>query len=178
MIVTIGSKNPNKIQAVTDAFRMFEPFTDAHFTGVSVPSGVSDQPLGLEETITGAGNRAKQAFAECDFSVGLESGLTPVPLSRSGYMNLTACAIYDGTSLYLGLGPAFELPEAITRLVVDDKLELDQAIFSAGFSKNPRIGYSEGIIGILTGGVITRRDYMTPAVSMAMARLMPERFPS
>ncbi|GAB6096748.1 inosine/xanthosine triphosphatase [Desulfatiferula olefinivorans] len=176
MIIMIGSKNPNKIQAVTDAFCMFEPFRGARFTGVSAPSGVSDQPLGLEETITGAGNRAKNAFNGCDFSVGLESGLVPVPLSRTGYMNLSACAIFDGADLYLGLGPAFELPEAVTRLVTEHKLELDEAILRAGVSTNPRIGYSEGIIGILTQGVITRKDYMTPAVSMAMARLMPERF--
>lgn len=176
MKIVVGSKNPNKIQAVKEAMQAFEPFANAEFQGVSADSGVSDQPIGLEETITGAGNRAKQAFHECDFSVGLESGLIPVPLTRSGYMNLSACAIYDGDEVFVGLGPAFELPRDITRLVVDDKLELDVAIFQSGFSKNPRIGYSEGIIGVLTNGVVTRKDYMVPAVSMAMARLMPKVF--
>lgn len=176
MKISVGSKNPNKIQAVKEAMVAFEPFRSAAFSGMSADSGVSDQPLGLEETLAGAQNRAKHAFVDCDFSVGLESGLVPVPLSQSGYMNLSACVIHDGRDMYAGLGPAFELPEEITRLVVDKDLELDEAIFQSGLSKNPRIGYSEGIIGILTKGVITRKDYMVPAVSMAMARLMPRVF--
>lgn len=176
MKITVGSKNPNKIQAVKEAMLAFEPFANAEFKGVSADSGVSDQPIGLEETISGAGNRAKRAFGDCDFSVGLESGLVPVPLTRSGYMNLSACAIYNGEELFVGLGPAFELPEEITRLVAEERLELDVAIHRSGFSSNPRIGYSEGIIGVLTKGVITRKDYMVPAVSMAMARLMPTAF--
>lgn len=176
MIVTIGSKNPNKIQAVKEAFLMFEPFKNSAFNGLAADSGVSAQPLGLEETLSGAGNRAKNAYGRCDYSVGLESGLVPVPLSRTGYMNLSACAIFDGQSLFVGLGPAFELPDAITRLVVDQKMELDEAIVRSGFSSNPRIGYSEGIIGMLTRGVVTRKDYMVPAVSMALVRLIPERF--
>lgn len=178
MNIVVGSKNPNKIQAVKEAMTAFEPFVHAKFKGISADSGVSDQPIGLEETLAGAGNRAKHAFGGCDFSVGLESGLVPVPLSQSGFMNLSACVIYDGRDTYAGLGPAFELPEEITRLVVDEKLELDQAIYQSGFSKNPRIGYSEGIIGILTRGVVTRKDYMVPAVSMALARLMPSVFQS
>lgn len=176
MIVTIGSKNPNKIQAVQEAMRQFDVFNQAEFKSIAADSGVSDQPIGLEETLTGAGNRAKNAFSGCDFSVGLESGLVPVPLTHSGYMNLSACAIYNGQSMFLGLGPAFELPEAITQLVVEQNMELDVAIFKSGFSDNPRIGYSEGIIGMLTQGAVTRKDYMVPAVSMAMARLMPELF--
>ncbi len=173
MIVIVGSKNPNKIQAVRDAFSMFNCFHGARFESAAVSSGVSDQPIGLEETLGGAKLRATNAFSGCDFSVGLESGLIPVPLARSGYMNLSVCAIFDGKQHYLGLGPAFELPETITRLVVDQHLELDVAIFQSGLSANPRIGYSEGIIGILTHGVVTRKDYMVPAVTMAMAGLLP-----
>lgn len=173
MIVIVGSKNPNKIEAVRDAFSMFAHFTGASFESVSVRSGVSDQPIGLETTICGAKQRAMNAFSQCDFSVGLESGLIPVPLTRSGYMNLSVCAIFNGKDHFLGLGPAFELPEAITRLVIDQNLELDEAIFQSGFSSNPRIGYSEGIIGMLTQGVVTRKDYMVPAVTMAMAGLLP-----
>ncbi|MBU1169745.1 MAG: inosine/xanthosine triphosphatase [Proteobacteria bacterium] len=176
MMVHIGSKNPNKIQAVKEALVMFDPFKGSDFKGMHADSGVSDQPLGLEETIRGAQNRAKNAFGNCDFSVGLESGLVPVPLTHTGYMNLSACVIFNGTAMFVGLGPAFELPESITGLVVEQNMELDDAILQSGLTQNPRIGYSEGIIGILTQGVVTRKDYMVPAVAMAMARLIPELF--
>ena len=172
MKVTIGSKNPNKFNAVKESFLMFETFEGATFQAKGAASGVSDQPVGYEETVRGARNRADNAYnayEDCDISVGLESGLVAIPHTRTGYMNLTVCSIFDGADYFIGTGPAFELPEAITRLVVDGGLELDDAILKSGFTDNPRIGYSEGIIGILTKGVVTRKDYMVPAVSMALA---------
>jgi len=54
MIVNIGSKNPNKFKAVKEAFLMFEKFNGADFEALSAESGVSDQPIGYKETITGA----------------------------------------------------------------------------------------------------------------------------
>ncbi len=172
MIVNIGSKNPNKSNAVKDAFLMFELFTKATFKPIGADSNVSDQPIGYVETITGAKNRAVNAFINCDISVGLESGLVEIPLTKTGYMNLTICSIYDGKNHCIGTGPAFELPKMITKLVVEDHLELDDAIVKSGFSENPRIGYSEGIIGVLTKGVVTRKDYMVPSVTMAMAQFL------
>lgn len=172
MYINIGSKNPNKFNAVKEAFLMFELFTEATFQSIDAESNVSDQPIGYIETITGAKNRAANAFKNCDISVGLESGLIEVPLTKTGYMNLTICAIYDGKNHCIGTGPAFELPEKITKLVVEEHLELDAAIVKSGFSENPRIGYSEGIIGVLTKGVVTRKDYMVPSVTMAMAQLL------
>ena len=173
MIIMVGSNNPNKINAVREAFSLFDHFDGARFESVSAESGVSDQPLGLDETISGARQRSIHAHGRCDFSVGLESGMIPVPHTMNGFMNVSACVIYNGRDYFTGLGPAFELPEAIVRLVVDKKLELDEAIFQSGFSSNPRIGYSEGIIGILTLGRVTRKDYMVPAVTMALAGLIP-----
>ena len=172
MLITVGSKNPNKIQAVREGFTLFPRFVHAEFQAFDARSGVSDQPMGLEEILTGARQRAEHAFSGCQVSAGLESGLIPVPRSRNGYMNVSACAIYDGATHYTGLGPAFELPRQIIDLVVGQGLELDEAIFRSGFSSNPRIGYSEGIIGMLTGGVISRKDYLVPAVTMALSGLI------
>ncbi len=169
MKVNIGSKNPNKYNAVRESFIMFGAFKQADFQSIEAASLVSDQPVGFDETVRGARNRAENAFMDCNLSVGLESGLVVVPHTRTGYMNLTVCAIYDGSEFFIGTGPAFELPEGITQLVVNDGLELDDAILKSGFTENPRIGYSEGIIGIMTKGVVTRKDYMVPSVSMAVA---------
>ncbi len=169
MIIRVGSMNPVKLGAIREV--MAPRFPEARFQPVAAPSEVSDQPLGLEETLRGAKNRARNAFADCFLSVALESGLVEVPGSNTGYMNLTACAIFDGREMYLGLGPAFELPPDVTRLVVEDGLELDPAVRRAGLTENERIGYAQGIIGILSGGRVTRMDYSRPAVSMALVRM-------
>jgi inosine/xanthosine triphosphatase len=161
--------NPVKLGAIRAV--METRFPEARFEPVGVESGVSVQPIGLGETLRGAKNRARAAFGPCDLSVALESGLVPVPETATGYMNLTACAIFDGSEMFLGLGPAFELPAEVTRLVTEDGLELDPAVRRAGLTDNARIGYGQGIIGILSGGRVTRMDYSRPAVSMALVRM-------
>ena len=169
MIIKVGSMNPVKLGAIRAV--MEQRFPGAEFRPVSVDSGVSVQPIGLEETLRGARNRARAAFDGCDLSVALESGLVEAPGSSTGYMNLTACAIFDGSEMYQGLGPAFELPAEVTRLVVEEGLELDPAVRRAGLTDSDRIGYAQGIIGILSGGRVTRMDYSRPAVSMALVRM-------
>lgn len=172
MIIHTGSKNPNKLKAVKEAFSHFSQFSISELIPMDAPSGVSDQPIGYEETVRGAKNRAKNAFTDCDLSIGLESGLIPVAGTSTGYLNMTVAALYDGSHYFVGTGPGFELPSMVTRLVVDEGLELDEAILRSGLSDNPRIGYSEGIIGVMTDGIITRKDYMVPAVMMALAGYM------
>jgi inosine/xanthosine triphosphatase len=169
VIIRVGSLNPVKLEAIRTV--MAARFPQAAFQPVAVDSEVSVQPLGLDETLRGARNRARKAYVECDLSVALESGLIPVPQTATGYMNLTACAIFDGREMFLGLGPAFELPTDVTRLVVEDGLELDPAVRLAGLTDNERIGYAQGIIGILSAGRVTRLDYSKPAVSMALVRM-------
>jgi len=172
MLVRVGSKNPVKLAAISAVMK--KQFPDAIFESVAVASLVGDQPVGLEETLRGAKNRARAAFAispSCDLAVALESGLVPVPEIRTGYMNLTACAIFNGSEIFVGLGPAFELPLEVTRLVVEEGLELDPAVRQAGLTDNARIGYAQGLIGILSGGRVTREDYSRPAVSMALVAM-------
>lgn len=171
MVIHVGSGNPVKLQAIREVMTSCAQFRHAEFVPTPVPSGVPDQPLGFVQTLLGAKNRARAAFDGCDYSVALESGLIPVPECRTGYMNLTACAIFDGQDIFVGLGPAFELPDEVTRLVVDKGMELDPAVKKAGLTDNERIGYAQGIIGILSQGRVTRLDYSKPAVSMALVRM-------
>lgn len=171
LVVSVGSGNPNKLDAVKRAFAGFPGFAGVTFEPFASPSGVSDQPVGYEETLRGADNRAMGARNGNDYGVGLESGLVPVQGSATGYMNLTACVIYDGERFYRGVGPAFELPAPVCNMVIEESCELDEAVHRAGLSDNTRIGYSEGLIGILSGGAVTRADYMVPAVTMALVAL-------
>src|SRR3989344_60292 len=127
MLITVGSQNEVKIQAVRKALSAYEHFWDAKVVGRNVPSGVSAQPTSLEETIRGAMNRAKNAFQQCDYSVGLESGLFAVPYTRTGYLDVCAGVIFDGQHPHVGLSSAFEYPPNVLRLVFEEGLDEERA---------------------------------------------------
>jgi len=161
--IYVASLNRNKINAVREVFPSYE------VTGISCKSGVREQPIGLSEIIQGAVSRAKAVFTNCEYSVGIEDGIAEVPETRSGYMNFCACAIYDGKQIYLGMGPAFEYPSECTRHVVDEGITISEAFIP--LTDKPDIGYEEGIIGWLTNGKISRKDYTKPAVEMAKIQI-------
>jgi inosine/xanthosine triphosphatase len=161
--IYVASLNQNKVNAVKEVFPEFI------VKGVACSSGISEQPLSLDETIRGAMNRAKGAFRDCAYSVGIEDGISRVPGTTSGYMNFCCCAVYDGEQIYLGLGPAFEYPPECTKKVVDERITISEAF--APVSGKPGIGYEEGIIGWLTRGRINRKDYTKQAVEMAKIQI-------
>jgi len=169
MKIIIGSKNPSKVDSVREV--LGQHFPGATFDSIGAASGISDQPFGLKKTIRGAMTRAINAFTNCDYSVGLEAGMIEMPLTKTGYVNATVCSIYDGKEHHLGLGPGFELPEEVVRLMQADGVDIDTAIHRLGYSDDPRIGYSGGIIGVFTNGGMNRKEYTTPAVWMALAKL-------
>ncbi len=161
--IIVASLNSNKINAVKEVFPSYQ------VDGEAYPSGVGEQPVNLEETIKGAINRAKGVFGECSYSAGIEDGISRVPQTASGYMNFCCCAIYDGSRIYLGLGPAFEYPPECTNKVIAKGITVSEAF--APVSGKPGIGYEEGIIGWLTGGRINRKDYTKQAVEMAKIQI-------
>lgn len=171
MKLNVGSKNPVKVQAVEEATKNYDMLKGAQVVPVEVLSEVDDQPKSIEETIKGAMNRAKSAFKECDYSFGLESGLMKVPSAKSEYMNVSACAIFDGDEFHLGLSSAFEYPREVTRLVFEEGLDINQAFMKAGLSDNPKLGSFEGAIGLLTKGRLPRMEYEKQAVVMALVHL-------
>ncbi len=177
MKITVGSKNQKKIDAVTEALKEYPDFAGAEVIGLEVDSGVSKQPKTLEQTVAGAMNRAKNAFSGCDYSIGLESGLFAVPHTKSGYMDITMCAIYDGKNYHLGGSSTFEYPKKIIDLVFSKDYEIDEAAKESGITDNPRIGRSEGLIGILTKGYLDRMGYTKQAVITALIHLHnPEHY--
>ena len=161
--IIVASLNQNKINAVKEVFPSYE------VEAVAGPSGVSEQPLSLDETIRGAINRAKAAFRDCTYSIGIEDGIAPVPETKSGYMNFCSCAVYDGKRIYLGLGPAFEYPPECTMMVIEKGVTISEAFLPV--SGRPDIGYEMGIIGWLTRGRINRKDYTKQAIEMAKIQI-------
>jgi inosine/xanthosine triphosphatase len=112
MKIYVGSKNEVKRKAVAETVKQYPLFKDAEVVAFEVDVEIYGHPKGFEEINQGAMNRAKSAFTQCDYSFGIESGLIPVPHTKTGFMEITACAIYDGTNFHLGMSPAFEWPRA------------------------------------------------------------------
>lgn len=168
MRINVGSKNDVKVEAVREAIRDYAFLSNAEVAGIDANSEVSEQPKSVGETIRGAMNRAKSAFRDCDYSFGLEDGLMRVPNTKTDYMNICACAIYDGKNHHIGLSSAFEYPPHVTKLVFEEGLDINQAFHRVGLTKNPKVGSAEGAVGILTHGRLLRKDYTKQAVMMAL----------
>lgn len=124
MKIHVGSRNQTKTQAVVDAVSLYpQLFPNPRITAIEVSLDLYGHPKNLKETIKGAVARAKEAFTDCDYSFGLEGGLMEVPFSSSGFMETSVCALWDGKEIYLGLGPAFEWPKAVVKMVLSGKAD-------------------------------------------------------
>ncbi|HEX4839647.1 MAG TPA: DUF84 family protein, partial [Rhabdochlamydiaceae bacterium] len=119
MAIAIGTTNQAKIQALEEILQDYSFFDTKKVIAVSADSGVSNQPLSLQETIQGAKNRAEKAAFSCDatYGFGIESGLMEAPGTKTGFLHVSVCAIFDGKSHYVGLSTGFEVPPAILSLV-------------------------------------------------------------
>lgn len=171
MRINVGSKNEVKVDAVREVLALYNFLKDAEIISVDASSGVSKQPKSIEEIVIGAQNRAKNSFSDCEYSVGIESGLMKVPHTKTGYMDVCICIIYDGKSYASGLSQAFECPKEITRMALEEELDLNGASKKTGLTNNPKLGNAEGIIGVLTKGRVNRKDYTKMAMIMALIQL-------
>jgi inosine/xanthosine triphosphatase len=167
MRVIVGSTNPVKIQAARQGFEQMFPEVTWEVTGVSVASGVSDQPMGDDETLRGALNRAeavRQAHPEADYTVGIEGGCGDEP---DGSMTVFAWIVVESKHGKIGrskTGLAY-LPDEVA-VLIRAGLELgdaDDKVFGRSNSKQ-----QNGSIGLLTGDVVQRDLYYTQSVIMAL----------
>ena len=163
--IIVASKNPVKLQAVMMGFEQI--FTDEEFSvqGMSVPSGVDDQPFTQEETLQGAINRVAQAQQEADkvdYWVGIEGGVEDV----NGELHAFAWVIIRSASMQgKGCTGTFVLPPRVAELV-HGGMELgdaDDVVFERNNSKQ-----ANGAVGLLTGDVITRASLYAHAVVLAL----------
>jgi non-canonical (house-cleaning) NTP pyrophosphatase len=94
-----------------------------------------------------------------------------VPHTKTDFMNICVCVIYDGEEYHIGISSAFEYPTKVTELVFKEGLDVNQAFYRAGLTKNPKIGSSEGAIGVLTHGRLTRKEHIKQGIAMALIHL-------
>ncbi len=134
--------------------------------GVSVSSGVSDQPKNDTEIFQGAWNRADNAsevITGADFWVGIEGGVE----EKNSEMEAFAWIIVKGKNGKFGKGRTgtFFLPLKVAELIRQGKElgEADDIVFKRKNSKQ-----ENGAVGILTGDVLNRTKYYAEAVVMAL----------
>jgi len=170
--VAVGSTNPVKVAAteriVEDVFEGAQAVVS-----VAVDSGVSEQPTGRRETVTGAENRAARALeAEPDaaYGVGIEGGVADLA-DRPGLYLIMWAAVTDGETIERGGGPSLRLPDDIAERVRDGEElgpVLDDVLDTEGVKERA------GAAGVLTGNAIDRESALAHAVAGAVGPFATE----
>lgn len=188
--VVVASKNPVKIGAAQDGFSRMFPGSTFNVRGISVPSGVPDQPFTDDETLQGALNRARnarEAEPDADYWIGLEGGVDAGPGAGHGggegkdvngpIQSFAWIAVVGKTTGGAEAGAAgsyregkartstYYLPEETAKLLRSG-MELghaDDLIHGRTNSKQ-----KSGSVGILTDDVVNRQSYYAEAVVLAL----------
>jgi inosine/xanthosine triphosphatase len=176
MHLFVGSTNPVKINAVTTAAS--ETWPSVTVQGFDVPSGVSVQPIGDEETRSGARNRAVAALDEgiralkqADrpvrsqevLGVGLEGG---VFFFGEEVWSTVWVAVTDATgALYESNGARFKVPEIIAQRIKNGE-EMGPVVNTVIGTGDVR--HSIGMIGVITGKFVDRTEEYGGIAKMAL----------
>lgn len=169
--IVIASKNPVKLRAALGGFQKLFPAEQFELVSVDVPSEVSRQPMGDEETLLGALNRAwnaVHAHEQADYWVGIEGGVSEHDCQLMAFAWVVVC---DRQAVGKARSAAFLLPEPVAGLIRAGKElgEADDIVFGRSNSKQ-----EDGAIGLLTDNAIDRAGLYEPAMVMA---LLPFRHP-
>ncbi len=148
---------------------------DFELIGVSVESGVPDQPMSDAETLLGATIRVENTrtrYPGFDYYIGIEGGVED---SDSGLMAFAWIVISNGGKTGMARTAGFFLPPKVAELV-HQGIELgdaDDIVFKKENSKQ-----QNGAVGLLTHDAITRKSLYIPAVQMAFIPFLnPELYP-
>ncbi len=163
--IIVASSNPIKIEATLAAFQRSFPNTEWQIEGIAAPSGVPDQPLGDEQTLTGSLNRLNhihQARPEADFWVGLEGGIDirPTEIAVFGWMTIRHADLTSKART-----GEFYLPQSLVKLV-NEGMELGPATDLTFNETNT--SKRMGTVGVLTHHQITRSKYYEHALILAL----------
>jgi len=180
IVIGVGSTRRPKLDAVRDAFDVLGPrwFPGVRFeiVGREVPSGVRETPLDREDSMAGARNRAEALMRVAReeqlawrYFVGLEGGLEVVEENGRRNVFLASWAyVTDGSSRgAFGQSGAISLPEPLAAEVLDKGVSLSVAIDA--FAAKSGVRDAEGAWGVLSAGLITRRDSFRIGVINAFA---------
>jgi inosine/xanthosine triphosphatase len=178
-IVVIGSANPSKLQAVQMGFKAVFPQREFIFRTAEVCSDVSNQPMGDQETLTGARNRAfhaSEAYPQADYWVGLEGGLSVLGGDEASLAAYSWIYILSKNQKGFARSAAYILPDRIANLIHQgmEQGEADDIVFGQENSKQ-----ASGGVGLLTNDLITRSELYAMAVKLALIPfIQPELYPT
>ncbi len=164
--VIVASTNPVKVQATRNGFERMYPQEHFRVSGISVPSGVNDQPMSDDETFQGALNRALAASDQlpgADYYVGIEGGIEE--LSSGEMQGFAWVVIRDQERIGKSRTATFILPNEVTQLIREGKElgDADDLVFKRSNSKQ-----ANGSVGILTDDVLDRTDFYEHALILAL----------
>jgi inosine/xanthosine triphosphatase len=173
-LVIVASTNPVKINSVKLGFAEMFPSRLFDFKGIEAASGVSDQPIGHEETRLGSKNRVEnslKAYPDADWYVGLEGGCIleeTIEGSGASMYCIAYISIFEKRTKRWSCSTTgrFLLPNPLAKLVADGmELGLADAKY---FNRSESCKKQDGTIGHLTGGILNRTTYYSHAVSLAL----------
>jgi len=194
-VLAIGTTNPGKVEAVRTAISAYDQLRFSKLEAYKVSSGVTDQPMSMAETLTGAKNRAKSAretavaaaaaAGDCCgdtqrsparrvLGLGMESGLFRDP--DGAFYDLTCCAFFDGDYFHVGYSCAWRLPDEVSKLIEGKGMDMSEAANAARLCSDPYLGDKGGLIGVLTGGRVTRPQYTVQSIQMAILSMDPKLY--
>jgi inosine/xanthosine triphosphatase len=168
--VAVGSTNPVKVGAARAVLTRLA--AAAEVTGVSVPSGVPDQPWGDDETIRGALARARAAreATGADLGIGIEGGVVAGADGSVRSCAWVAAVARDGRE-GIGGSLALTLPDDVAALVRGG-MELGHAMDAVAGTHNVKQGV--GAVGVLTHGLVTRQQAYEVLVAYALVPLLAQ----
>lgn len=164
-LVAIGSLNPAKTLGVRRVFSSF--FYNCRFVEVSASSIVKVQPVGMDEVLRGATERARFAMSQsrADFGVGVEAGLLPVTPGQ--HINLQVAVILDNKGHSgVGFSCGFLIPEPFVGKMTRDGAELDT--YARELTGASKVREEDGIVFHLTKGSVSRVEMTDQCVRMAL----------
>jgi inosine/xanthosine triphosphatase len=180
ILIAVGSTRRPKLNAVREALTVMGSRLNGNaqfdIASVDVPSGVRHTPLSREDMMTGARHRAEELVRIArangepwSYFVGLEGGLDVVRdgCNRRVFLQNWAYVTDGSNHGAFGQSGAVLLPEPLVRRVVDEGVELSEAIDA--FAGGHGIRDAQGAWGILTRDVITRQEAFRIAVIGAFA---------
>ena len=154
-IAAVGTTNDAKLIAARRGLDQLPLWRGVAITGVKVPSGVSDMPQDLDETMLGASNRACAALAatpEATIGVGLESGI----FRAGGHtFDVCCCCIRERETQTdsFGFGSSWQMPPSVAKRLEDPSVTLNVAWEPLVPDADPT---GQGLLGQMSGGVTTR----------------------
>ncbi len=159
--IMVGSTNSAKVSAVMQGVQAYWP--EANVTGAEVSSGVPSQPIGLEQTMQGAINRARAAKLEggADLGVGLEGGVMKI---GGNWIMFSFVAVTDGTKEIAIPTTGTPLPRSWGQAMIAGG-ELRPHVQSLGLEYD----YAKGVNAILTNDIVKRDEMFALAVKNALA---------